>query len=157
MKQLLFIGSLLLSLNAFSRSPTFESDEKSVDLVPKVEFLEYPYSIYIDETIDGLKIFFTNNKESIQNLYPEFKIEDLLEKIKQSKVLIVNEVLIDKNGMIRTCLNYPDLSVIKCSIKDLEPFFYYRESLFVILLHEFLGLTGVEENSIEKAGDAQEY
>ena len=90
-------------------------------------------------------------------LFPEFEIEDLLAKIKELKVDIVAEALIDKNGEKKTCLNFPDLSIIQCSSKELDTFFNYQESLYVLLLHEILGLIRIEETSSSEPNFLNSY
>lgn len=95
-----------------------------------------------------IRIFFLKNEVDLKSQFPEIDIQKLTQKIKNSDIRVVNEdKLIDKNGKNRTCLNFPDTSLIECSSSGIEPIFDQPSTLFVLVFHEYLGLIGVEETS----------
>ena len=149
MKTLLLTSSLLLSLSSFAKDSVTDTNSgiktKGFD-VDAHKIRHHTYNI--NNAIEKLKALFTNDKEKLKTLFPEVNIEDLLKKMKDTKIIVVNEVLKDKSGATRTCLNYADLSIIKCSVIDLDESFYdYQEALHVLMLHQYLGLMGINENS----------
>lgn len=98
-----------------------------------------------------LRTFFLKNEATLKPMFPEFDIQVLVKKIKISDIRVVDESkLIDKHGRSRTCLNFSDSSLIECKSLEIEQLFDQPSALFVLVLHEYLGLIGAEETSPEK-------
>lgn len=95
-----------------------------------------------------IRTFFLSNSDKLKSVFPEFDIQVLVKKIKTSDIRVVDEdVLIDKNGISRTCLNFPDSSLIECKYTEMKELFDQPAALFVLVFHEYLGLIGAEETS----------
>lgn len=100
----------------------------------------------LQSTALKIKKFFITNGPTLQKEFPEFSVRDLIEKIEKSEIRIVDtEELVDKHGKSRTCLNFPDLNVIECKYSDIKNLESNPQTLFVLTMHEYLGLLGVEE------------
>lgn len=141
MKTLLIMGTLLLSMNSFAGNEKgnggsgFESK-----LVGQQAQLE---SVALK-----LRSFFLKNEAALKPVFPEFDIKVLAKKIKMSDIRVVDEdKLIDKNGKDRTCLNFFNSSLIECKSSEIEQLLDQPTTVFVLVLHEYLGLIGVEETS----------
>ena len=148
MKTSLFIISFILSVSVFSETSIPTSDSNNSTNITQLGLTEFQYRIKLKNATSDLKTLFINDEENLKNIFPEFKIKDLVKKMKQIEIVIVNEDLTDKDDVNRTCLNFPNLSKIKCSLKELQKISDYEQSIFILILHEYLGLLGVEETSI---------
>lgn len=95
-----------------------------------------------------LRLFFLKNEAILKTEFPEFDIPTLITKMSTSDIRVVDEDnLIDKNDVSRTCLNFPDASLIQCKSSGIEPLLNQPVALFVLVFHEYLGLIGAEETS----------
>lgn len=94
-----------------------------------------------------LRTFFLQNEKSLAPVFPEFEIKTLVEKITTSEISVVNDELVDKHDKRRTCLNFPDSSLVKCNYSEMESLLNEPSALFVLIFHEYLGLIGAEETS----------
>lgn len=140
MKKLLILGILLLNVQAFASDKGNGGSGSESLLVGQQAQLE---SVALK-----LRSFFLKNETALKPIFPEFNIQDLAKKIKISDIRVVDETkLIDKYGKSRTCLNFPNSSLIECKSSGVEPLFNQPSTLFVLVLHEYLGLIGVEETS----------
>jgi hypothetical protein len=94
-----------------------------------------------------IKYFFDINKKSLRLVFTEFTSVELINTIENSKIIIVDHELIDKNGINRTCLNYPETNLIECKFSEIDKTINKPQALFVLIFHEILGLLRVEETS----------
>jgi hypothetical protein len=95
-----------------------------------------------------LKHFFIKNESALKAQFPEVNIKTLISKMNSADIRAVDSNnLIDRHGVKRTCLNYADTSVIECSAAEIEKLDSQPSALFVLALHEHLGLVAVEETS----------
>jgi hypothetical protein len=102
----------------------------------------------LESTALKIKNFFSVNGTILQREFPEFKVQDLVGKIDRSDIRVVDvEELKDKHGKSRSCLNYPDSNLIECKYSEIEKLESNPQALFVLTMHEYLGLLGVEETS----------
>ncbi|MGE3609535.1 MAG: hypothetical protein AB7I27_08110 [Bacteriovoracaceae bacterium] len=142
MKSLLFISSiLLLSSNIFAGQDKGNGGSGS-----EAELVTYQEQL---ETVSfKIRSFFLRNEERLSLVFPEFNIKSLIKTIKTTDLSVVNEAaLIDKYGKSRTCLNFSETSQIKCNYTELTPLLNQPTAIFVLMLHEYLGILGVEETS----------
>ncbi|MGE3610242.1 MAG: hypothetical protein AB7I27_11685 [Bacteriovoracaceae bacterium] len=102
----------------------------------------------VETVASKLRLFFLKNETLLKVYFPEVDIPKILKLIKSSDLRIVEtNDLVDKNGLSRTCLNYPDSQLIECRLDSIESLVDQPAVLFVLIFHEFLGLAGVEETS----------
>ena len=152
MKGSLFLMAFILSTNTFADSYTaklsLNTGEKQN--IKDLKILENRYAKMIENRSSEMYNYFKENQVSLQLIFPEFKIKDLLIKMKNTHFEIVDEVLIDKNNIARACLNFPKSSKIKCKVEELIEGERSPEVFFALLLHEYLGLMGIEETSLDK-------
>lgn len=95
-----------------------------------------------------IKHFFQQNEDQLQNKFPEFETSELASTIEEARIEVVSKgELIDKHGVSRTCLNYPSSMFIECDNEKLDEVSNDPKALFVLVMHEYLGLMGVEETS----------
>ena len=102
--------------------------------------------IQLEATAGKIFQFFSENSE-LEEVFPEFSREDILALQGKVKFEVSNDVLTDREGAVRTCLNYSAAKRIQCNytrLAGLSPTVY-----FVLNLHELLGILGVEIASIE--------
>lgn len=67
--------------------------------------------------------------------------------IKKLRLEVVEQTLIDRNGITRTCLNFPEAAYIQCNKERLNALGNDVPTQYVLVFHELLGLLGVEESS----------
>lgn len=102
----------------------------------------------LETTAIKIKNFFNKNKKSLHTTFSEINIEELVSKIEETKIHVVErEDLIDKNGINRTCLNFPESNLIECKSSEIDSLSSNPKALFVMVLHEILGLMQAEETS----------
>ena len=137
--KILFIGILFLSFNTFAEISMFtevKGIERSVTEAQQI------FSTVSLQT----KIFFEKESIGLKSIFPEFESKALIKKINETRMEFVNdEDLIDNNGVKRTCLNFPTLLKIKCSVSEFEKFSRTPKAVYVLVLHEYLDLLGVKE------------
>jgi hypothetical protein len=105
-----------------------------------------------------LKRFFSKNVDVLKGVFPEVEIPLLLEKFETAQLKVVTaEVLIDKNGVSRSCLNYQETNLIECKNSEIARLVDRPLALFVLVFHEYLGLMGVEETSPTDAAAVDGY
>jgi hypothetical protein len=139
MKFGLLLISMLMTVSAFSSDKGNGGSGTESQLAGQQAQLELIGS--------KIRMFFLQN-ESMQDVFPEFEIKTLTKKIKITEIEIVNDdELIDKHGKSRTCLNFPDQSLIRCKYSGIETLMNEPTALFVLMFHEYLGLIGAEETS----------
>lgn len=150
MKHLLLMSALLLSINAFAKPSITDSDKGNGG--SGSETLMVSSQVMIEDVAIKIKHFFIKNETKLSIIFPEFKVIDLVRKINETELEIVNnEFLIDKHDIKRTCLNFPNQAKINCSASLIEKISSNPQALFVLVLHEYLGLIGVEETSPKNA------
>lgn len=141
MKQLLILGLILLSAQSFARSDKGNGGSAS-------EAQMIAQQAQIESVAFKIRSFFLKNEATLKSQFPEFEIQTLVKKIKTSDIRIVDEeFLYDKNGVSRTCLNFPDSSLIECKYSGIQALLNGPAPLFVLVLHEYLGLIGAEETA----------
>lgn len=92
-----------------------------------------------------LKRFFQNNIE-LEDIFYEFNRKELISAIQTTLIQVQDISLVDKNGVSRTCINKIHPKTIVCNL-DFKKLDKFPESKFVLLLHEYLGIIGIEETS----------
>lgn len=102
----------------------------------------------LEGTALKIKKFFSVNGARLQREFPEFKVHDLVTAIERSKISVLDvKELKDKHRKNRSCLNYSNSNLIECKYSDVLKLEENPEALFVLIMHEYLGLLGVEETS----------
>ena len=96
-----------------------------------------------------IKKFFIQNEETMAKEFPEFSPQVLTQSITSAGLSVTNENLVDRHGKNRTCLNFPAEQKIECNYSEVKSLQDDPKALFVLVLHEYLGLMGVEETSPE--------
>lgn len=91
-----------------------------------------------------IQIFFTKNP-GLESEFYEFDRNKLISTIGTASIKVVDDKLVDKFGETRTCLNFPLKLEIICNL-DFQKLDSFPRAKFVLILHEVLGLLGVEEN-----------
>jgi hypothetical protein len=140
MKHFLVLGMALLTFSAYSsdKGNGGSGDESSIAARQAI----------LEGTALKIKKFFSINGGRLQEEFPEFKTLDLVTVIDNSDIRIVDvKELKDKHGKNRTCLNYPQSKLIECSYSEIAKIESNPQALFVLIMHEYLGLLGVEETS----------
>lgn len=95
-----------------------------------------------------IKHFFQQNKKKLASEFPEVLIPKLVQIIEEADLRVVEtKQLIDKHGKSRTCLNFPESSLIECKSAGIAALSAQPAAMFVLIFHEYLGLLGVEETS----------
>ena len=150
MKNLLFIFIFIISANTYASTyqAKFAIGHGKIENFEDLKYLEDHFTKLIETRANEMYDYFKKDEKSLQAIFPEFKIKDLLIKIKNTHFEIVDEVLLDKDGVSRACLNFPKISKIKCRVEDLHETEKTPEIFFALMLHEYLGLMGIEETSI---------
>ena len=139
MKYLLFISFVLFNFNIYANELLSNLDESSKKGVSEYE------QDFVDKKQD-IEYFFKINELSLKSIFPEFKINKLIEKFKEAKIEFVsNEILIDEYGAIKTCLNFPAISLIKCSVSRFSQFDSTPRAIYILVLNQYLGLINVKE------------
>ena len=139
MKLILFIGILILSFNSYSETTLFPIENDSNRNLQDSQNTFY-------KVRSNLKSFFKDTDEKLKSVFPEFKINTLIDKIDEAQIEFVNdEILTDENGTVRACLNFPDLSKIKCSFSGFENFSRTPKATYILILHQYLRLIDVKE------------
>lgn len=142
MKKLLIVGLLIVGLNANAGIDKGNGGSG-------VESNLVGQQAHLESVALKIKTFFKKNEESLRPAFPEFDIQLLVKRIETSDIRVVDvEELIDKNGKSRSCLNFPNSSLIECKSKDIEKLLDQSTALFVLVFHEYLGLIGAEETSL---------
>lgn len=103
------------------------------------------------------KIFnFFLTQEEAREAFPEINFDEFLALQNEITIIAVNQVLIDKNGMERTCLNFEESKLIQCNLQfaDLNS---NVPAQFVLLFHEILGVLGIEESSPQNLNLIESY
>ncbi len=151
MKGFLFLMISILSINTFADTYTAKLSLKSGKVKNTVDLksLENKYAKMIQARSSEMYDYFKDNEKNLQSVFPEFKIKDLLQMMKNTHFEIVDEVLIDKDSVARACLNFPKISKIKCRVDELIEGERSPEVFFALMLHEYLGLMGIEETSLD--------
>lgn len=150
MKALLLLATLFLTMQAFAKSSLSESDKGNGG--SGSETLMASSQIILEDVSLKIKHFFIKNKDQLSIMFPEFKVQDLIAKINETTLEVrSDDILIDKHNIERTCLNFPKQMVIQCSALGLDKIASQPQALFVLVLHEYLGLLGVEETSPKDA------
>ncbi len=102
----------------------------------------------IENVAQKIRSFFLKNESTLKPVFKEIAIQKLLKKIKESDIRVVDEdKLIDRHGISRTCLNFVGSSLIECKSSGIAKLFDQPAAFFVLVLHEYLGLIGVEETA----------
>ena len=96
-----------------------------------------------------LKKFFIQNEQAMAQEFPEFAPQALVRSISGAELSVSNENLVDRYGVNRTCLNFPAEQKIECNYSEVKSLQDDPKALFVLVMHEYLGLMGVEETSPE--------
>ena len=150
MKNLLFFIIFIITANTFAATykAKFVLSQGKIENIEDLKYLENHFSKTIEARANEMYDFFKKDEKRLQPIFPEFKIKDLLKKMKSTDFEIVDEVLLDKDGVSRACLNFPKKSKIKCRVEDLHETEKIPEIFFALMLHEYLGLMGIEETSI---------
>lgn len=109
----------------------------------------------IESIMGKIENFAVNNPEEMEKTFPEVNVEELLNKIDTVQVFVMDQKLIDKDGVSRTCLNFPVENQIVCNLDFLE--LKEGAAKFVLVFHELLGLTGDEVNSFEISNKISDF
>ncbi len=145
MKTLLLSGILLLNLNAFSSFASARGNEKgnggSGDEVDTVVVQKN-----IEDIIFKINRFFKINQQ-MRTQFEAVNFSELATLAGAVKVEIAEEEIFDKDGVNRTCLNFPASSVIQCNKKKILSLKENTPTLYVLIFHELLGLMNIEESS----------
>ena len=157
MKMLLLTSLLFLSLNSFAKVGKMFDLNGIVVTDFELSFTDDQLGIMSNNLVKSLYLIFEKDQENLQSQFPEFKFMDLLKTMKDVKVEIVQETLIDKDGITRTCLNYPASLRIKCTSKELDKIKFHQQAYYLLILHEYLGIIGVEETSIDNLDYREGY
>ena len=140
MKILLLFNLLFLSFNTFA-------DESTISLEKRVNNDVSDSQEYFEDVRSNLEYFFKDNEDKLKSVYPEFKISELVKKMENAEVeFIDNDTLIDDAGVVRTCLNYPNLSLIKCSASLVAKFDNSRNAVYPFILNQYLELINVKKS-----------
>lgn len=147
MKQFLTASTLFLGIFGFSQLSHANNGRIYPDL--KSELIGTQQA-KIKKVASQIGQFFQKNQAELTSVFPEVSIPDLVEKINSAteNMKVVDTLKIsDKFGTNRTCLNFPENSLIKCTLSGLTALENKPEALFVLIFHEYLGLLGIEETS----------
>lgn len=110
--------------------------------------------VELELTVNKIKKFFINNKQ-VADIFPEFSMKEFFAKTNHVSITVVDKELFDKHNVKRTCLNYD--RKIECDINELQQTHNDPKIYFVLMLHELLGIVGVEETSPENATAIEGY
>ena len=95
-----------------------------------------------------IRLFFIKHNQTLSKVFPEFSIDDFLKKIEKTEFKIVtDEVLLDRHGEKRTCLNFASENKVECSLIKIKEIISSPTAIFVLTFHELLGIIGVEETA----------
>lgn len=94
-----------------------------------------------------IKRFFLKYPKTMKKVFPMVKTKELVEKINVMSIDVVDQKLVDRYGITRSCLNFRDSDLIQCNYTELEKFKKNPGAIFVLMLHEIFGLMGIEETS----------
>ena len=148
MKNLFMTGFILLNLSTL----TYASSNEKGNGGSGSESQMVAQQAQLETVSLKIKNFFLKNEVVLQEEFPEFSVQALIKKIKSSDIRVVDtNELLDKDGVSRTCLNYPESSIIECKSPGIEALLEQPSALFVLVFHEYLGLIGVEETSSNNA------
>ena len=109
----------------------------------------------VERISDEIFFFFEENQEP-RMTFPEINITEFLEIKNQLTIEAAAETLIDKNGVRRTCLNFPTEIKIQCNL-DFENLNDLPTAKYILVLHELLGLLGIEESNPNNPRLIQSY
>ncbi|MBY0415744.1 MAG: hypothetical protein K2Q18_16340 [Bdellovibrionales bacterium] len=141
MKTLLILGTILLGANAFAGN---EKGNGGSGTESKI----VAHQAHLESVSLKIKNFFAKNEKTLATQFPEFNIRTLVGKIGKSQIKVIDaEELLDKDGVSRTCLNFRDSALIECKSSGVESLINSPSALFVLVLHEYLGLIDAEETS----------
>ena len=153
MKTLLFIGISIISLSSFAKSSISDSDKGNGGSLN--EAVSIMYLSVFDGTATKLKYFFTENEVILKSVFPEFEIQELVKKISETDIEIINDVIADAGvnaDKVRTgtCVPLVALSKIECSVSYLQNESRDHKLLFAMVLNKYLGIMGIEDYSISQ-------
>ena len=150
MKNILLVCALFINTNAFARISMVDSDKGNGGSGPEVLYVVQ--QVMFEDTGLKIKNFFINNESELKNVFPEFEIKALINKINETQIEIVDGDLVDENGKSTPCLNYPTSSKVKCGLSYFTKLSNYPKKLIVRVMHEYLELM-VDEKRISIDAD----
>jgi len=119
--------------------------------VERLEFLK---------KVANIQDFFKKYPEELKKEFSEIKdFENFTETLDEDRfeLSIVDERLVDKYGIARTCVNYPEKRYIICDYQSLQKLHEDWSAYYVQVLHEFLGLQGIEKTTPTESLDIKGY
>ncbi len=144
MKKFLILSILLISINVSAKPSMQDSDKGNGGSSNEASLVLYE-ELY-KHVATKIKFFFINDQESLQQIFPEFMIDDLLANIDKTKIEVVTEKLFDDEGAEKGCLKKADTSTMICNKKWVILIYDNPKVFFISVLHDYLELMGLEKN-----------